>query len=40
MGIFKIASAAMFEIQWHAIKWAIAVPPILMKIGTQTKKKC
>jgi hypothetical protein len=32
-----MAAATMFEIQGNAIKWAITTP-ILMKIGTQTKK--
>jgi hypothetical protein len=32
-----MAAAAMLEIQVNAIKWAITAP-ILMQIGTQTKK--
>jgi hypothetical protein len=32
-----MAAAAMFEIHVHAIKWTVN-PPILMKIGAQTKK--
>jgi hypothetical protein len=38
---FKMAAAAMFEIQVNAIKWAISANyhPIFMKIGTQTEKR-
>jgi hypothetical protein len=32
-----MATAAMLEIEMRAIKWAITTP-ILMQIGTQTKK--
>jgi hypothetical protein len=34
---FKMAAAAILEIQLNAIKWAITNPNV-MKIGVQTKK--
>jgi hypothetical protein len=36
--VFKMAAAAMLEIQVHAIKWAITTCMILMKIGTRADK--